>query len=140
DRHVMGWRLFRVVVVGAHPEGAARNPDHVLVRGRAGLEDVRRALGNVVHGGSAPAEPRAWMMMDDGGDIAGSGPRPWRADDASERGCQWLPKPASIFSMAWSMVKLAARWRGGNSWNVARNGPTMAWAAMIMYPLSKNQS
>src|SRR5262245_30768135 len=32
------------------------------------------------------------------------------------------------FSSAWSMLKLAGRCRGGNSWNVFRNSPTIAWA------------
>jgi hypothetical protein len=39
---------------------------------------------------------------------------------------------SAIFSSAWSMVKLAAFWRGGNSSNVARNWATIACAAMIM--------
>jgi hypothetical protein len=34
----------------------------------------------------------------------------------------------SIFSMAWSMVKVAAFWRGGNSLNVARNSAAMVFA------------
>jgi hypothetical protein len=37
-----------------------------------------------------------------------------------------------IFSIAWSIVKLAAFWRGGNSLNVARKSPTIAWAAKMM--------
>src|SRR5215472_15095447 len=29
DRHMMGWRLLRVVFVRTHAEGAAGNPDHI---------------------------------------------------------------------------------------------------------------
>jgi hypothetical protein len=36
---------------------------------------------------------------------------------------------ASSFSTAWSIVKLAARWRGGNSLNVSRNWLTTTLAA-----------
>ena len=39
---------------------------------------------------------------------------------------------ASIFSIAWSMVKLAAFWRGGNCLNVSRKGTTIAFAAKTM--------
>ena len=39
---------------------------------------------------------------------------------------------SAIFSSAWSIVKLAAFWRGGNAENVARNSPTIACAARIM--------
>jgi len=35
---------------------------------------------------------------------------------------------ARAFSNAWSMLKLAGFWRGGNSWNVLRNSPTIACA------------
>ena len=42
----------------------------------------------------------------------------------------WAPLAAfSIFSITWSIVKLAAFWRGGNSLNVSRNCATSACAA-----------
>src|SRR5262249_22263520 len=36
------------------------------------------------------------------------------------------PNPCFNFSIAWSTVNVAARWLGGNSLNVSRNGPTAA--------------
>ena len=38
----------------------------------------------------------------------------------------------SSFSTTWSIVKLAAFWRGGNSWKVARNSATSEVAASTM--------
>ena len=46
---------------------------------------------------------------------------------------QWPEVSAlSSFSTTWSIVKLAAFWRGGNSWNVARNCATSVVAASTM--------
>jgi hypothetical protein len=42
--------------------------------------------------------------------------------------------------MAWSMVKLAAFWRGGKSLNVARKGATLALPASNSDPRSMSQS
>ncbi len=39
------------------------------------------------------------------------------------------------FSIAWSIVKVAGRWLGGNSLNVARNLATTACAPNATYPL-----
>ena len=55
-------------------------------------------------------------------------------------GAQLLPRFCFIFSTAWSMLKLAARWRGGNSLNVSRNLTVAAWAAKIRYGWEMNQS
>jgi hypothetical protein len=44
---------------------------------------------------------------------------------------QLPPSPCFIFSIAWSMVKLAARWRGGNSLKVSRTLAVTAWAPSI---------
>jgi hypothetical protein len=38
----------------------------------------------------------------------------------------------SSFATTWSMVKLAAFWRGGNSWKVGRNSATRLVAARMM--------
>ena len=37
---------------------------------------------------------------------------------------------SSIFFSAWSMLKLAAFWRGGNSLKVAKKSPTYFWAGI----------
>jgi hypothetical protein len=42
------------------------------------------------------------------------------------------PRFCFSFSIAWSMVKLAGRWLGGYSLNVARNLATTAWAPRAM--------
>jgi hypothetical protein len=47
---------------------------------------------------------------------------------------------ASSFSIAWSIVKLAAFWRGGNSAKVARKRPTSVCAASTRNALSSIQS
>jgi hypothetical protein len=45
-----------------------------------------------------------------------------------------------IFSITWSRVKLAAFWRGGNSWKVCRNFPTYACAGTKRKARSRSQS
>ncbi len=55
-----------------------------------------------------------------------------------------LRRPHSVggvsFSITWSRLKLAAFWRGGYSWNVARNLPTYACAGTMKKTWSSNQS
>src|SRR6516225_3383677 len=53
---------------------------------------------------------------------------------------QSLFSPCFIFSTAWSMVKLAGRWLGGNSLNVSRNLAVPAAAPRTMKSWSRNQS
>ena len=48
-RDAMSRRLFRIVLVGAHAEGAARNPGHVRMVGLMRLGSVR-CKANVAHG------------------------------------------------------------------------------------------
>src|SRR4029077_2806296 len=76
------------------------------------------------------------LLLSEGLNTAAPGRNP------AQRYCAWsqaallaaLPPAAAaaIFSSAWSIVNEAAFCRGGNSLNVARNGFTMACAAMIM--------
>src|SRR6185436_5065338 len=56
-----------------------------------------------------------------------------------ERHCPAV-RVASSFSTTWSIVKLAARCRGGNAWNVWRNSATTDVAASTRYAWSRNQS
>src|SRR5207247_2221252 len=49
-------------------------------------------------------------------------------------------REASSLATAWSIVKLAACWRGGNSLNVSRNCPTTIDAVSTRMPMSSTQS
>ena len=50
------------------------------------------------------------------------------------------PAASCILSSAWSIVKLAAFWRGGKVRNVERKSTTMACAARIRYAFDRYQS
>src|SRR4029434_2661006 len=102
DGSGVGRRLLRVVAVRAHAEGAAGDPGHVLEGRRAGERGLRDYPGEGAH-------------------------RPFPRVASTIDRCFALLANSVIFSIAWSMVKLAAFWRGGNSLKDSRN-----WAAIVV--------